>query len=604
MSVWRRRLGCLLQILGWLACLAGTSAWAQDDRSAGSFRIEVRAPSQVRELLERHLELQRYREVPDLEEAELERLLRLAERDTRELVGTLGFFSPRLDIRREPGAPGPVPLVVVEVDPGPKATVAAVDIAFEGDIQQSEVPDAIIQRSRIRENWTLPAGRPWTQDAWDDAKTQALRDLVARRYLAGRVSDSLAGADAGANRVRLGLKLDSGPVFRLGPMHVSGMQRYDPLLAPRLARLAPGTIYDQDQIQRAQLRLVGSGYFDSAFIYVDPASDPAAAPVQVNVREAPLHRLVLGVGVSTDSGPRGTVEYTQNRLPGIGWRAVTRLQLERRTPFIETELNAIPGEDLWRWGGSARIERADDGSLVTNSQRLRFGRSRSDDRIDRNAYLQFDRSTVQAEAGAALPEDTGDGTALSANFLWNGRYFDRVPFPSSGFSVGAEIGGGLTLVGSKSPFQRTVLRGLALQPLERGRIQWRGEAGAVLASRQARVPASQLFRTGGDTSVRGYGLRDIGVERSNGIVAPGRYLAVGSVEWQRPIRRNGVETPFESALFVDAGAVADDLARLRPSYGVGAGVRYRSPLGPLQADLAYGVQPRRFRLHITLSTTF
>ncbi|RYY67177.1 MAG: outer membrane protein assembly factor, partial [Comamonadaceae bacterium] len=358
------------------------------------------------------------------------------------------------------------------------------------------------------------------------------------------------------------------------------------------------------QIQRAQLRLVGSGYFDSAFIYVDPASDPEAAPVQVNLREAPLHRVVLGVGLSTDSGPRGSVEYTHNRLPGIGWRAVTKLQVERKSPFLQTELSAIPGEDGWRWGVSARLERLDDGTLVTTGQRLRVGRTKSDERIDRNVYLQYDRANVQAAAGAPPPEDTGDGAALSANYIWNGRYFDRIPYPTTGFNVGAELGGGVTLTGQRSPFQRTVLRWLEIQPVGRGRIQWRAEGGAVLASSSARVPATQLFRTGGDTTVRGYGLREIGAERVNGVVVPGRYLAVGSIEYQKPIRRNGVATPLEGVVFVDAGAVANRASDLRPSVGVGGGVRFRSPLGPLQVDLAYGVQVQRFRLHINLGTTF
>jgi translocation and assembly module TamA len=57
-------------------------------------------------------------------------------------------------------------------------------------------------------------------------------------------------------------------------------------------------------------------------------------------------------------------------------------------------------------------------------------------------------------------------------------------------------------------------------------------------------------------------------------------------------------------VFVDAGAVADRLADLQPSFGVGAGVRFRSPLGPLQVDLAYGVDARRLRLHVNLGTTF
>ncbi|WP_239027192.1 autotransporter assembly complex protein TamA [Ramlibacter algicola] len=586
------------------ACLLAGAAIAQNTAAPmPSFTLEVRSPDRnVRELLQRHLELQRFREVRDLDEAELARLITLAERDARELLGTLGYFSPQLEIRRDNGAMPP--RVVVDVAPGPPTLVDAVDITFDGDIAGSTASDAIAQRQRIRERWALPKGRRWTQDAWDDAKTGALRELVARRYPAGKVGLSLADVDAGTQRARLGLRLDSGPSFRLGEIQVTGARRYDPVLVPRLARLPPGTVYDQDQIQRAQLRLVGSGYYDSAYITVDPTSDPAAAPVQVNVREARLHKVVLGLGFSTDSGPRATAEYTHNRLPWIDWRAVTRLQLERKTPFLETELQAVPGEDLWRWGVSARVERLDDGLLVTHGQRLRVGRTKNDDNFDRNIYLQFDRASVQAEGGVAPVEDTGDGTAISANYIWAGRYFDRLPYPTRGHSLGLEVGGGLTLVGSKSPFQRTVVRALKIQPLEDSRIQWRGEAGAVLAPDRARVPATQLFRTGGDTTVRGYGLREIGVVRDNGVVVPGRYMAVGSVEWQRPIRRGGVETNFEHALFIDGGAVADQVDRLRPWWGVGTGVRYKSPLGPLQADLAYGVKVHSFRLHLTLSSTF
>ncbi len=586
-----------------LACVLGGAVVAQERPAGPSFRLDVRAPDAVRDLLQRHLELQRYREVPDLDEAELARLMRLAERDARELLGTLGFFAPQLQIRRETADAGP-PLVVVEVEPGVPTTVAEVEIGFEGDIQGSQEPPAIVQRGRIREQWRLPAGRRWTQEAWDDAKAQALRELVARRYPAGRISYSLADVDAATQRARLGLRLDSGPLCRLGPMQVTGMQRYDPVLVPRLARLPPGTIYDADQIQRAQLRLVGSGYFDSAFIYVDPASDPQAAPVQVNVRESPLHKLVLGIGLSTDAGPRASVEYTHNRLPGIGWRAVNKFQLDKQNPFVAADITDVPDANGWRWGVGGRIERQDDGQLLTHSQMLRIGRTRAEERIDRNVYLQFDRSNVRAAVGAPPPADTGDGSAVSGNYIWTGRYFDRLPFPSSGFMLGAEVGAGLTLVGSRSPFQRTVLRGLHLYGLQQGRLQSRAEVGAVLAPERARVPSTQLFRTGGDTSVRGYGYRDIGVEQPGGLVGPGRYLAVGSLERQRPIRRGGVNTPFEGVLFLDAGAVADRIADLRPSFGAGFGVRYLSPLGPLQVDLAYGFALRSFRLHLNLGTTF
>jgi translocation and assembly module TamA len=388
-------------------------------------------------------------------------------------------------------------------------------------------------------------------------------------------------------------------------MEVTGVQRYDPRIAPRLARLTPGSLYDQEAIVQAQLRLTGSGYFDSAFIFVDPQGDPNAVPVQVNVREAPLHKVVLGVGLSTDSGARASVEYRNNIVPGIGWRAVTKLQLERKSPYAETVWSAIPEEDGWRWGVSARAERVDDGTLVTQGQRLRAGRTWVSDHIERNVYAQYDRASVHVigNAPAALA-DTGDGTAISANYMWTGRYFDRNPYPSRGYAIAAELGAGLTLSGTKSPFQRTVLRWLGIHPLEQGRLQLRAEGGAVLARSSARVPATQMFRTGGDTTVRGYGYRDIGVDREAGVIAPGRYMTVGSVEWQRPIKRNGLETNWESALFVDAGAVANRIGELHPAFGVGTGARWKSPLGPLQADIAYGLRSRKVRLHFNIGTTF
>jgi translocation and assembly module TamA len=201
-------------------------------------------------------------------------------------------------------------------------------------------------------------------------------------------------------------------------------------------------------------------------------------------------------------------------------------------------------------------------------------------------------------------EDSGAGSALSANYVWTGRYFDSLTFPTRGFGLGLELGGGVTLSGDRSPFQRTVFRWLGLRPLREGRLQLRAEAGAVLARSSARMPATQLFRTGGDTSVRGYAYRAIGVPLPGGQVGPGRYLAVGSVEWQRPIRRGGLPTNFESVLFVDAGGVSDRLGDLRLSTGVGVGVRWKSPVGPVQVDLAYGVKARKLRIHMSVGFVF
>lgn len=589
---------------------AGSIGAKGAEAATTSFDIAVRTPpgfDTIQALVEKHIGLQRYRAITDLDEIELARLTVLAEEDVRNLVGTLGYFSPTIRIARE-NSPSDRLTIVIDIDPGEPTVVDRIAIDFAGDIAASKDADAASQRAAIQREWRLPTGRVFTQDGWDTAKNQALRTLLARRYPAGRIGESRADIDAPDRTAGLSLRLDSGPVYRLGKMQVTGIERYDPVLVPRLARLAEGTVYDQNQLVQAQQRLAASGYFDSAYVFIDPESDPAAVPVQVQVREARLQKVILGVGVTTDSGPRASVEYTHQRVPGLGWRAANKLQIERRSPFLQSEWTSIPAESRWRWVALGRVERLDDDELVTQAQRLRFGRTQTNDRIDRSMYLQYDRASVSGPGVVAnSASQTGDGSALSANYVWTGRYFDNLPFPGNGYGLGFELGGGTTLGQDRQPFVRTVGRWLNIKGLSaaNGRIAMRAEGGAVIANGSANLPSGQLFRTGGDTSVRGYDLRDIGVPLADGGVGPGRYLAVGSIEWQRPIKRDGVPGEFENTLFVDAGSVADSPGDLRsPSVGVGTGVRWRSPIGPLAASVAYGLKARQIRFHISVGFAF
>ena len=376
----------------------------------------------------------------------------------------------------------------------------------------------------------------------------------------------------------------------------------------RIARLSPGADYDQTRLLEAQQRLQDSGYFDSVFITLDTAGEPGAAPVLVTLREAKRNKLVLGIGASTDSGPRLSVEHTNHQVPGIGWRAVSKLLLDRDTQSIGTELTSQPDQDNWRWVTSGQLKNENAASVKVRSQTLRAGRSHSGERTDRNVYLQYDRSNTASLGLTTLAQ------AVSANYGWTQRNFDSLPFPSAGYGLGLEIGGGWTLGNQREPFLRTQVHWLGIWSLgagqdrisaaRMGRIAVRAQAGAVLARPATDLPSTQLFLTGGDASVRGYGYHEIGERLANGQIIPGRYLASGSVEWQRPIRINDQPSDWESTLFVDAGAVADKPTELKARVGVGAGVRWKSPVGPLQMDLAYGVAVKKLRLHLSVGFTF
>ena len=620
---------CALAGCSWLPpSLGGTEKESSEagapDNGALAFTLEVQAPPDIQAYLLKNLELQRFRRFPGLQGQELSRLLGAADQNARQLLATLGYFSPTLalDMTETPEATSAAPhAIVLKVEPGAQTQIASVDIQVTSPDAETEAKAGNSQRARVESQWPLGVGQAFTQAGWDDAKSQGLRTLRQRRYPTARITRSKADIDADSNRAALAVDYDTGPAYRFGALQVQaseGSKRYDSDGARRLARLPTGAVYSEAQMLDAQQRLASSGYYDAVFLSLDTdGTDPNAAPVTAQVREAKLQKWVFGAGISTDSGARLGIDHIHNRLPLLGWRAVSKLQIDRKAKLVSSDWTALPDETGWRWFAGGLAQRETTGSYEVNSARLRSGRAKSGDRIDRALYLQYDYANNQ---GVDAPPSS---SAISANYSWTGRYFNNLVNPTRGFGLAWELGVGNTLIPERDPFVRMTARWLHFVPLGKvalqggtnsqgglqtasraSRLVLRAEGGAVLARDGAEIPVTQLFLTGGDTTVRGYGYRQIGARMDNQLLYGGRYLAAGSVEWQRPIAVRGNLTDWESTLFADAGAVADRVGDLSPQLGLGAGVRWRSPVGPLQADLAYGVKAKALRLHLRLGFAF
>lgn len=619
-------------LLGAALLLSGCSLLSPKDKEAEAmgidtsgppaFTLEVDAPKQVRALLEQHLELKRFRHQPDLQRRELTRLLGATDANVRELIGTLGYFSPTVTVELTDTPEEDAPRkVVVKVDPGPPTIIDKSEVRFTGVNASDELGTS--QRLQIEETWPLQSGEQFSQSAWSSAKSGGLKELQKRRYPLARIDTSLADVDADTNKAQVSVSYDPGPAYTFGPLQIDGAERYDPVRTARIARLPEGQEYDLQSMLDAQQRLVSSGYYDSVFLSLADSPQQAAteaerdeqrknqgtaitSPVIAKVREAKLQKWVFGVGLSTDTGPRLSIDHTYNKVPGLNWRAVSKLQLDRKNPLISTQLVGLPGEDLWRWFASGKLERAPAGDFNTNSAQMRFGRSKAEDRIERNLYLQYDYAKTQ---GAGAPPGA---SSLLANYGWTARYFDNNLLPTSGFGLALEAGAGTTLTPQRSPFGRLTGRWLSLIPLgerdeetrRHSRLQLKAGVGAVMAKKDVDLPTTIMFLTGGDNTVRGYGYQSIGARTDNGRVIAGRYLAMGSVEWQRPITIKGNTQDFEHAVFIDAGTVGDDINRLYTRVGFGTGIRWKSPVGPIQADLAWGAQEQQLRLHLRLGFTF
>jgi len=86
--------------------------------------------------------------------------------------------------------------------------------------------------------------------------------------------------------------------------------------------------------------------------------------------------------------------------------------------------------------------------------------------------------------------------------------------------------------------------------------------------------------------------------RQGDAVLGGRYLAIGSVEythWFAPA--------WGLAAFADAGNAWDD-GGYKPVLGIGGGPRFRTPIGPIRVDVAYGEAEESWRLHFSVGFVF
>ncbi|MFP5397499.1 MAG: autotransporter assembly complex protein TamA [Gammaproteobacteria bacterium] len=575
-------------------------------------RLEVRAPAPLRELLEAHLDLARLHVLAPGEPVgadELDRLLAATPAQARALLETEGYFEPTIELSRDGGAADGIPNVALRIDPGERVRVGTVTVEVQGELDALARGGDARARELTRalvDDWRLSAGAPFRNAEWSAAKAAVLNRLRAEGYLTAQWSGTAAQVDVADGRARLFVVADSGPLFRTGELVIEGLERYVDDPVRHLAGFAPGTPAGEKLLIDYQERLIASRLFDGATVSVDPdVTRAAATPVTVRVREKPLQEVTAGVGYSTNVGPRTSLTHT-HRKP-FGWAAIVRnrVELGRKLQSWDGELAGYPGPGYWRRlvGGAYQREVADDD--VTTSWRARVGLTQDTVRIDRALFAEVEQATVRGR-DAALTRDelvSRTATAYSGNYHWVWRDLDDVILPTRGVSVSLQgaLGWATSDYADSGAFSRLYGRVTAYRPLGGWYAQARVELGQVLRPEGVQVPDTLKFRAGGDHSVRGYDYRSLGTV-IDGVVTAGNVLFTGSVEVARPLTRRMPSLWW--AAFVDVGQAADRWTDLEPVTGAGLGLRWRSPVGPLSIDVAYGEAIRSWRTHLSVGVVF
>ncbi len=444
------------------------------------------------------------------------------------------------------------------------------------------------------------------------AEKRMVSELRGRGYPKARIAERRITADHSTDTLDVALVADSGPLAHFGPVSVNGTKVTDPEFIVEQAMLPEGGAYSPKDLARARKRLNDLGIFSSVRIVEGDIEGPdGTLPITIEVSERKRH--VIGAGASWSSTEGFGVEayWRRRNLFGRG----ERLSLEGSIGRIGTE--SLEDQEY-----SARVAFEKPGifgPLTSFSTSLEARQENPDAYKSRtitfDAYLnkQFSE-TLKGRAGAELyfakEEDVfGDDdyllVGLPADLTFDNR--DDKLNPSKGVFAALFAEPAYDTLNSNAMgfVKGTVSSYYALDEAKRFILAGKVSAGSIIAPSVQSVPASRRFIAGGGGSIRGYAYRNVG-PRVNGEVSGGRSI----LELSGEVRVKVTET-IGIVGFIDAGnAYEDSFPDFSESLkvGVGAGLRYFTPIGPLRIDAAVPLDPGQddpdFALYVGLSQAF
>lgn len=564
------------------------------DTDAETYQVELDAPSDLEALLEQHLEIITSKNNPRINPREFQRLYHKAPQQIKALLETEGYFSAQIEPKLEQ-SPGRN-IAYFTVVPGAPVLVDKVDIQLQGAvIEQSDKPNQSLQS--LRESWQLKSGMPFKQDSWSQAKRQLLTKLLLERYPNARISFSQANINPETNTADLKVEFDSGPMLYFGETEIEGLSRYPKKVVQNINPIQFGNEYTQSQLLDFKNKLQATGYFVSVEITADHRNPQTIdgkryAPVKVVVNEHPEIRVGLGAGFSTNTGARIQTTLTDLNFLQDGWRLTSSLRLEQLSQNLLADIRLPTTRKGYRDSINSNIIRTDiEGQTTTSGL---FGVRRA---WGLPSFEQYVGSNILAEHVKLDGAESDTNYAATLSYGLTLRRTDNNLNPTRGYLLNAQFTGAPLEQLSGGQFLQTYIRGFGYYPLgSKTQLITRAELGMVSGSDSA--PVTYLFRAGGDQSVRGYDFQSLGV-REGDAIAGAKYLATGSVEliqW--------LTSQWGVAVFTDFGNAANSTKDLDPVFGYGLGARWKSPAGPIGADIAYGQETKDYRIHFNIGVAF
>ena len=509
--------------------------------------------------------------------------------------------TPARDARR---AQRPIS-VTIRVDAGEPVRVRNADIAIIGDGND----DRYLRQDL--DDFLPGEGSVFNHADYEASKTRISRRLTERGYFDADFSSRRVEVTRAENAADIDLVWNSGQRFDMGPTTFEQSPAIiNQGLLENLVYWQEGEYYHQGRLDRLRTSLVRLDYFGDIDIEaqhdqaLDMPDGSRRVPVKVTLTPAKRSIYTAGVSYGTDSGPGIRMGVERRYVNRRGHKALAQLDYaqKRKTLTLQYRIPAFAWRDGWY---AVSLQGYDEQTDYIDTRRLELVGSRSG---------QYSPTLNLVASIHALRERwayaTGDGDdpgVLSPSYRYATFTYPSIradyanvddrTFPRSGIGGMAMLRGSAEGVGSNASFVQAQLRASWFLGIgEQSRLIVRGEIGHTFTDALVDLPPSLRFYAGGDRSIRGYEWREVGPrltryeEDGDGNLREAGWYALGaknvvtaSVEFERYFLGN-----WGAAVFVDSGSAFDATS---PDWrtGVGVGLRWKSPVGPLRFDIARGL---------------
>jgi translocation and assembly module TamA len=426
------------------------------------------------------------------------------------------------------------------------------------------------------------------------AETRLVDAWRQRGYPLARAGTRDTVADHRTHMLDVVLHVDTGPIADFGRVEVIGAENVKPSLVVGRADLGDG-LYSSRHVKNAETRLRDLGVFESVRIVPGETLDPdGTIPMTITVSERKRHVIGGAVGYSNTEGLGAEIYWRNRNLFGGAEQlhlsaGVSRVITDALNPdfrvtgkFIKPAVFDPLTDFTLRVEGYHETTEAYEvtaaeaevgltrifSDTVSGSLSLELARSRNVD----------DEGTTSDHLLLSLPAKLVMDTRDDRLNPTQGFYTELLVEPAYDFlkdKAFATFGGDLAAYRAFGPTDRFVLAG-------------RVATSILTVDDVLDVAPDRRIYLGGAGTVRGYGYKNIAPRDGDGDIIGGRSSILFSGE-----ARYRLNDQIGVVLFADIGSVASSIL---PDFddvkvGVGGGVRYITPVGPIRLDVAVPLQP-------------